>query len=226
MSVERADVDPIGHPRISVNQQPQSSPLRSADNDAREQPLLRLRDGDHRAADVLLEMIFADFQKVVRRMLFGFPVVRRWEDTDDIWQEAALKLHKALIHAPPTSQLHRYRLGALQIRRVLIQYLRRHTGPQGFAANHDTRGLGDSKLWRKTQDHTDDPLSLADWGEFHEQVESLPEVAKEAFDLLWYAGLSFSEAAKIWNITEGSVRRRWLSAQVKLGELRQGDPPG
>src|SRR5262249_10707873 len=77
----------------------------------------RLRLGDLSARDELLARAYARLQAQVVRMLGQFPGVRRWEDADDVSNNAAMRLWKALEVAKPATALHFYRLAALQVRR-------------------------------------------------------------------------------------------------------------
>jgi RNA polymerase sigma factor (sigma-70 family) len=65
-------------------------------------------------------------------------------------------------------------------------------------------------------DSTYEPRRLADWTEFHGKVEQLPEQERQVFDLLWYQGLSQSEAAAVLRVSVPTIKRRWLSARLRL----------
>ena len=53
----------------------------------------RLRAGDASARDELLTMACERLRRLARKMLRGYPGVRRWEQTDDVLQNATLRLH-------------------------------------------------------------------------------------------------------------------------------------
>ena len=144
-----------------------------------EQLLENWRAGDSGAAERLLAHAYAQLQCKASRMLQGYPGVRRWDDTDDVWQAAAVKFHRSLGKAVPESLTHFFRLAAVQIRRTLIDLARKHGGPFGLGPNYDTGGREQA-----TPDPTNDPVTLADWTEFHARVERLPEEEREVFDLL------------------------------------------
>ena len=50
-------------------------------------------------------------------------------------------------------------------------------------------------------------------------MEGLPEEEREAFDLRWYQGLTQAEAALVLNVSEATVKRRWLAARARLGHF-------
>ena len=58
-----------------------------------------------------------------------------------------------------------------------------------------------------------------------EQVAALPEEEREVFDLLWYQGLPQAEAADLLHVNVRTIKRRWLSARMKLQDALQGEMP-
>jgi RNA polymerase sigma factor (sigma-70 family) len=190
----------------------------------------RLRSGDESARDELLDITRARLGRLARKMLQAYPGVQRWEQTDDILQNVALRLCRALKTIRPDSVQGFVGLAALQIRRELIDLARHYEGPEGSGRHHGRRaGPDDGRTAPGLPDSpsdTDDPVRLATWSEFHETVESLPEAEREVFDLLWYQGLSQREAAALLGVTERVAKRRWRSARLKLREMLGGRMPG
>src|SRR5690349_5712488 len=155
-------------------------------------------------------------------MLKGYPNVRRWEQTDDVLQNAALRLHRTLQQLPVGTARDFFRLAALHIRRELLDLAKHYYGPQGYGAHYATWGprdnspRGDDPGPRHPADLSQEPSHLAVWSEFHEQIGALPDEEREVFDLLWYQGLSQAEAAELLNISKSTVKRRWQAARLKL----------
>ena len=77
-----------------------------------------------------------------RKMLRGYPGVARWEQTDDVLQDASLRLCRALENLVPESPRSFFNLAAVQIRRVLIDLARHYYGPQGTGATMRAGGPG------------------------------------------------------------------------------------
>ncbi len=153
-------------------------------------------------------------RRLASQLLARSAAVSRWEQTDDVLQESLLRLYQALQATRIESPLHFYRLSALQIRRVLIDFARRYRGPYGLASNH---GTGDVSRWSLEQcraDEHDGELTLAEWSEFHRIVNELPQQEREVFDLLWYAELSTREAAEVLGVGLRTVQRRWRRARL------------
>lgn len=191
----------------------------------------RLRAGDESARAALLECAADRLTRLTRKMLRSFPRVRRWEETEDVLQNAALRLHRALADVQPTNVQEFFRLAALNIRRELLDLARHYYGPQGVGAKHATwkpdRTSGENLHPAEAQpDLSDDPDRLVAWTEFHRKIETLPEEERQMFDLLWYQGLSQAEAGEVLNISERTIKRRWRAARLKLHEALDGESPG
>jgi RNA polymerase sigma-70 factor (ECF subfamily) len=190
----------------------------------------RLRAGDESARAALLDCAADRLARLARKMLKGYPGVARWEQGDDVAQNAMIRLDRALrAIAPPTARDF-FRLAAAQVRRELIDLARHYQGPHGLGAHHATQAdRGDSAdgaaMAAESPDTTYDPSRLADWAEFHGAVATLGEADRELFDLLWYHGLTQAEAAAILGVTERTVNSRWLAARVRLGDSLGGQLP-
>lgn len=182
-----------------------------ADSPAKTRQLQVLLDeGSEAAYEELLSIASTRLHKLAKKMLRDFPRLRRWEQTDDVFQTAAMKLYRSLSEAQPESVRHFFGLAATQIRRTLIDLARHHYGPEGQGARHES---GDE------HDHTgqsDTPESLSAWAEFHEQVEQLPDDEREVFQILWYSGVTQRETAELLNISESTVLRRYYRARLQL----------
>jgi RNA polymerase sigma-70 factor (ECF subfamily) len=190
----------------------------------------RLRGGDESARAALLDCAADRLARLARKMLGGYPGVARWEQTDDVAQNALIRLDRALRAVAPPTAREFFRLAAAQVRRELIDLARHYQGPRGLGAHHATRaGRGDSADGAATAaespDTTHDPGRLAAWAEFHAAVAALGEADRELFDLLWYQGLTQAETAALLGVTERTVNGRWLAARVRLGDTLGGQLP-
>ncbi len=190
----------------------------------------RLREGDARAINDLLEHASSRLMHLTRKMLHGFSGVKRWEQTDDVFQNACMRLARALSDQTPSDPRHFYRLAAVQIRRELIDMARRYRGPLGIGANHATVLGVSSKNGEETPSNpldvggqTHDPRKLNDWTELHEHVAALPDKERECVDLLLYNGLSQREAAELMGVDERTIKRYWQKARLQLHKLLGSD---
>jgi RNA polymerase sigma-70 factor (ECF subfamily) len=178
----------------------------------------RLRSGDASARDELVAHALERLTRLTRKMLQNFPGVHRWEETDDVLQNAVLRLCRALGEVQPPTVADFFRLAAAQIRRELIDLARRYSGARGRGATlaSSTRAGKASGARAEPLDTTRDPDRLAVWTDFHCAAEALPPEERAVFDLLFYQGLSQAEAAAVLGVTEIMVKRRWRAARMRL----------
>jgi RNA polymerase sigma-70 factor (ECF subfamily) len=192
--------------------------------------LHRLGAGDDQARKELLNCAYERLSRLTRKMLKGFGRVKRWEQTDDVAQNAMLRLYRSLAEARPASAVEFYRLAARNIRRELLDLAKHYYGPRGLGANYASVNGGLDQSHAEPADDQpsagDEGDRLAAWTAFHAQVERLPAEEKEVFDLLWYQELSQAEAAALLKVSERTVKRRWASARLKLHQSLGGKLPG
>jgi RNA polymerase sigma factor (sigma-70 family) len=208
--------------------------------------LNRLLAGDGAARNELINHANNRLVVLTRKMLGFHAGLRPWEQTDDVFQNAAMRLSRALETVQPTTVLDFIGLASLQINRELIDLARHHFGrkpPQ--ADNQGNQGrpprrpagplppLGQgSESGDQLQGgvETDDPARLAMWGEFHRCIAALPKTEREVVELLWYQDLTQQETADLLGIDRGTVRSRWQAARLKLAKVlpsgpRESEPP-
>jgi RNA polymerase sigma factor (sigma-70 family) len=184
--------------------------------------LERHQQGDASARTELFNAVGHRLDRLARVMLRDFPRLRRWEETGDVVQNALIRLYRALETLRPPTLRDFYRLATLEIRRELIDLARHHFGPHGDGVRHQSGGSDGPP---EAANASLEPGRLAVWTEFHRQVEALPEDEREVFDLVWYQGLAQTEAARLLDVHPRTVKRRWLSACVKLHEAVGGVLP-
>jgi RNA polymerase sigma factor (sigma-70 family) len=184
----------------------------------------RMRSSDASARDELLAHASDRLTRPTRKMLRDLPGVHRWEQTD------ALRLCRALVEVQPPTAADFFRLAAAQIRRELLDLARRYSRAEGLGANHaSVAGAGkgpEADAGPHPTDTTHDPDRLSAWTDFHRQVESLPAEEREAFDLLFYQGMSQAETAVLLDISERTIKRRWQSSRLRLVQTLGGKMPG
>src|SRR5947209_5001630 len=90
-----------------------------------------LNGGDDRARERLLTHALDRLEGLAGRMLQEFPGVARWEQPEDVLQNALLRLWKALEGRAVPAVRDFFGLAAEIIRRELIDLARRHLGPEG-----------------------------------------------------------------------------------------------
>lgn len=191
--------------------------------------LTALAAGDLSARDKILELCAGRLRLLAHRMLQRFPAVRRWDDTDDVFQNAAMRLHRALGQVSLDSARAVMALAATQLHRELIDLARRYAGPQSYAANHATNAIprqvaGVSGAQQVDQITAEDP-ALDRWSRFHEAIASLPSEEREVFHLVWYVGADQQTIATLLDCSPRTVKHRWKMAREAVRAALGGEPP-
>ena len=176
--------------------------------------------GDTQAYEQVLQHASHRLQLLTSRMLKNYPRVRRWEETGDVFQTAAMRLHRSLKDVGPSTAKEFFGLAATQIRRTLIDLARHHYGPLGQATRHHSDvGITDvPQLVEIQQAPSEEPETLESWADFHESVEQLPENERAVFELVWYSGLPQAEIAELLEVSIPTIKRRLRSARLILAE--------
>jgi RNA polymerase sigma-70 factor (ECF subfamily) len=191
--------------------------------------LQRLERGDLTARDRIIELCAGRLRELAHRMLARFPGVRRWEDTDDVFQNAAMRLHRALGAMQFDSPRSIMALAATQLHRELIDLARRHAGPASYAANHGTNVMplpaADSGAEQYINQTPDSETNLDRWALFHEAIGNLPQDQREVFHLVWYLGANQKTIATLLDCSERTVKYRWRSAREAVRAALDGKPP-
>jgi RNA polymerase sigma factor (sigma-70 family) len=188
----------------------------------------RLNAGDALVRDELIGLAFEKLQRIAKKMKGSYDRVGRWEQTDDIVQNASLRLYSALREVHIVDARHFYRLAALQIRRELIDLCRHYHGRHGAGANHHTQFMpagADATAVPPIYDvgeSADDSQRMQQWSEFHEAIERLPDNEREVFELLWYHELPQEEVANLVGLSVRQVKRIWRAAKLRLHDQLGG----
>ena len=184
----------------------------------------RLAEGDGSARDALIEVACERLRVLSRQMLTG-DRMRRFEQTDDVLQEALVELHKSLKTARPATVREFLSLAAFHIRRTLARMARHYFGPLG-EGTHRAEQVHSSPWSRKNGDVSAVDSSTASrivgraerWLCVQRAVAELPEALREVTELVWFHGLTQRDAAEVLQISYSTLRRRWLRARLALFE--------
>jgi RNA polymerase sigma-70 factor (ECF subfamily) len=181
--------------------------------------LARLQAGDRAAWDELYARTGTRLEALARRMLHGFPGVRRFEETPDVLQNATLRLDRAPRAVRPGSVREFFALAGTQLRRELldlnIHY--RHAAVPVGGSNPDPGAT--------VTDDGPTPEELEEWSEFHGQIEALPAEERAVVDLHYYQGLSKAEAAEVLGVSVRTMQRSWIRALGRLKSVCRGEWP-
>jgi len=189
----------------------------------------RLAAGDMDARAAIIEVCSERLRTLASRMLSRFPNVRRWDDTDDVVQNSAIRFLRALEATPLETPEHLVNLATLQIRRELVDLARKHRGPESYAANHESNStVVDSEVVMRVS-YAADPYvhepGVERWAAFHEAAAALPAGEREVFELAWFLGAEQVEVADHLGCSVRTVKRRWEAIKQTLREALGADVP-
>ncbi|MEI8227862.1 MAG: sigma-70 family RNA polymerase sigma factor [Planctomycetota bacterium] len=188
-------------------------------SDTQLQSLIDLaKKGDPTAKPLLIGHACERLLKLTRKMFHGFPGLRRWEQTDDVFQNSLIRLHRALSSVELESVRHFFHLAAEMVRRELLDLKKHYYGAHGDARNHHTDHQPSDDAGGVLARSSGPPDDLDQWIEFHERVSKLPEERREIVNMLFYEGLTQDEAAAILGISIRTLKRRWQETKLLLNE--------
>src|SRR5687767_1318078 len=135
-----------------------------------ERCLERLKMGDPKARDDLIRHASDRLERLTRKMMGDYRTLRRWEESADVYQNALIRLCRALKDIVPPTPKDFFRFAALQIRWELVELARHHY--QGEGAKHACVGPDDQRSGVGTPmlepgEVTNDPARVDQWTEFH-----------------------------------------------------------
>jgi RNA polymerase sigma factor (sigma-70 family) len=191
----------------------------------------RMQDGDLTAREELLTAARRRLDALARAMLRRFPNVRRWAESDDVFQGASIRLCRCLEKLEINSTKDFYRLATQQMRRELLDLARHFAsskGPQALLEASFSRGSDDSSdaIQLEQVASVEEPGDLDQWAAFHEAVGQLPSDEREAFGLIYYHGWKQADVAEMLYVSERTVRRWFEAAADKIKKaLLEGQAP-
>ena len=196
----------------------------SVGSDTQLQGLVDLaKKGDAGAKSLLIDHACERLLKLTRKMFRGFPGLQRWEQTNDVFQNSIIRLHRALASVEIESVRHFFHLAAEMVRRELLDLKKHYYGVQGQARNHHTDRQPSADSGGVLAESSTQPDDFDHWAEFHEGVSRLPAEHREVVNLLFYEGLQQEEAARVLGVSVRTLKRRWQETKLLLSEhLRDG----
>lgn len=170
------------------------------------------------ARDGLVVLTRDHMVRTAHRMLRSFRRVRQRCETDDVVQEAAIRLHRALVAVIPESPQALLGLAAVQVRRQLLDLAKRFGGPQSLMRHMDTNVYQrDGRAIEQTAlAPAMDEGDMERWVAFHEAAAGLPQPDRQVFDMVWYLGASQEDVATLLGCSTRTVRRRWESIKKRF----------
>ena len=144
-----------------------------------------------------------------------YPGVKRWKQTDDVLQNALIRLNRALSVVSPKSARHFWNLAVLQIHRGRLDLADRCRASPELGEHHDTDDAGKAPddpggAFDLHAHRTNKPDSLEAWSRFQAAAANLPEEEREVFGSKWFGGLG-----EEW-VEKGVASRFWKRLPTPL----------
>lgn len=169
--------------------------------------LKQARDGDRNAFDAAFGAVYERLHMMAHRQLLG-------ERQGHTMSTTAL-VHEAYLHLVDQSKAnwqdrsHFFSMAALSMRRILVDYARRHKAQK--------RGGGKANLTLDTRvpvhERSDELLAL---DEALDRLKALNERLAKVVELRYFAGLTDEEVADLLQVSDRTVRREWVKAKAWL----------
>lgn len=192
--------------------------------------LISLENRDPGARAELLGFAHRRLRLLAQRMFHRFPKLYSHEQSDDLFQEAMLRLWTSLEKIGPTTVAQFMGLATLQMQRALCDLARRHFGRTNALSVRDAQSRGSTLAGMAVaevaiEDLANAPDELVCWSEFHAAAGRLAEPYRTAFALSFYHGLSQPEVAEVMNVSVRQVQRYCSAARLKLARMMEGTWP-
>ncbi len=201
-------------------------PLESGSDNQLQKLIDAALEGNAQAKAALIGHASDRLLRLTQKMFNGYPSLKRWEQTEDVYQNAMVRLHRALANVQVESVRHFFNLATVQIRRELLDLAKHYFGPEGHGSHHHTDGVPSGGAGDTIYDRASRPSDPLGWCEFHAAVERLPEDDQEIVNLLFYEGLTHEEASRVLDTSVRTLKRRWASIKLKLHEKLNLDGQG
>ncbi len=175
------------------------------------------RDGDEEAGRQLVEVVYRELRRVASMYL-------RHEQNAVTLQPTALvnELCVNLLSGPPVScenRLHFLHLAARQMRRIIVDHVRRNTGLKR-GGNQPPLSLDEARDHAVILDER-----IADVNESLTRLEELDSRAAAVVEMRFFGGLKEQEIADVLLVSTATVKRDWEFARSwLLAQLSPGAP--
>jgi len=135
----------------------------------------------------------------IRKSIQDSPYLKTWVNPEDMRRDVRSGLS--------SSNLNAY-LMAAQVRRTVISYHRKMTGPYGWTVD-----------FAKIIHQPGDPVSIDEWIRFHESVDLLSASEKFAFKMVVYGGFTVDGLSTQTGISHVTIDCLVSNARSRLHEL-------
>jgi RNA polymerase sigma factor (TIGR02999 family) len=170
--------------------------------------LVRWRQGDERALDALIPLVYAELRALAHHYL-------RRERPDNTLQSTAL-VHEAYVRLvgqePPALQnrAHFFGVAARLMREILVEHARAHQA--------EKRGGGAPRVSLDDAVEVSQPIdvNVLRLDDALKELARIDERQSRIVELRYFAGLSIEETSEVLGVSEATVSRDWTTARAWL----------
>lgn len=210
----------------------------------------KVKAGEAGSEDKLIKTVSDRLIALVRKMLNQSPRIRRWRQTDDLFNDLWLKLRQVVRGEPINDSRHFFRIANLQMNRMLCDLARKFSGPESFEGRHQTGSFALDSVGEDVRHGPahEEPVGLArrnrptpsqflgprqpgpptavalkdDHFLVHRLISLLPDEDAELIGLIYYQEFTQQEAGALLGVDESTIRRRLRRIEREMGQLRKG----
>jgi RNA polymerase sigma factor (TIGR02999 family) len=179
--------------------------------------LVRWREGDRQALDVLMPMVYDELRRLAHYYL-------QQERIDHTLQSTAL-VHEAYMRLagqnPPQWQnrAHFFGIAAHLMRQILVEYARGHAAAKrGAGVPHLTLDEAIALPAQAELDVVALDKALTELSEMDEQQGRIVE-------LRFFSGLTIQDTSEVLGVSPATVKRDWITARAWLYRAMSGEAP-
>ena len=174
-------------------------------------------DGDKRALDELIPIVYTAIHRIARSSLRREGSSRKLQTTEVV-NEAYLQLVRQR-HVRWQSRAHFFGIAAQIMRRILAEQARRRKATKRGA------GVEPVSLDVAPMLPGRDDVDFSDLDEALQRLTALDPRQGQLVELRFFGGLSIEETAEVMKLSPATIKREWSSARAWLRrELASGEP--
>jgi RNA polymerase sigma-70 factor, ECF subfamily len=176
----------------------------------------RAKAGDNNARDQLFKIVYSELRRIAGRHM-------RNERPNHTLQPTAL-VHEAYIQLfddsekPWSNRAHFFALASVEMRRLLVDYARRHRAQKRGGGGRQITLTGHLAY---TEDTAEDLLAL---DQALDRLTAIKPQASRVVEMTYFAGMTQAEAAEVLGCSERTVKRQWEFARNFLLDELSGRP--
>ena len=171
------------------------------------------------AMDRLIPLVYGELRKVAHRQL-GAERAGHTLNTTALVHEAYIKLVDQS-RAQISDRAQFFAIAARSMRRILVDYARRHRALRRGGAGRQQVSLADTAVGEVAVAERADELVALD--EALERLARVDERLTRVIELRFFAGLTEAETADVLGVTSRTVTRDWVKARGWLYQQLRGE---